>query len=240
MAVELVTGLVVTGNCADVAPAATVTLAGRDAIAAFELESATGRPPLGAALERLTVPVDALPPVTVDGATVTAETLAGGGGAVTVSVAVRVVVPCVAVMMTDVEAATALVEMAKLAAVAPPVTVMLPGTEATVAFALERFTTRPPLAAALVSVTVPVAPLPPATLAGLIASADRPGPAGAATAVKRRAVEKGPAAPAELTPRTRQKSSWAGSPVTVACDTLTLAVKVSGAVKLLELSIWMV
>src|SRR5207244_6188771 len=43
--------------------------------------------------------------------------------------------------------------------------------------------------------------------------------------------------PAELTARTRQKSCWAGRPVIVACDTLTVWLDTSG-VKLFELEIW--
>jgi len=43
----------------------------------------------------------------------------------------------------------------------------------------------------------------------------------AAWAVNRREAEKGPATPAELKARTRQKSRCAGKPVIVACDTLT-------------------
>ena len=143
-------------------------------------------------------------------------------------------------MATDVEVPTELVEMAKLAVVAPDATVTLAGTDATVPFALERLTTSPPLPAAVVSVTVPVAPVPPTTLVGLIATDDRLGVGGAACTVKRRLLENGPLAPAELTPRTRQKSCCAGRPLIVACDTLTLWLSVSGFVKLLELSIWMV
>ena len=72
---------------------------------------------------------------------------------------------------------------------------------------------------------VPCAVVPPATEVGLTLTADRL--AGvvvvdAASAVKRREAEKGPATPAELKARTRQKSRCAGRPVSVACDTLTV------------------
>jgi hypothetical protein len=40
--------------------------------------------------------------------------------------------------------------------------------------------------------------------------------------VNRREVEKGPATPAELKARTRQKSRCAGRPEIIACDTLTI------------------
>jgi hypothetical protein len=55
--------------------------------------------------------------------------------------------------------------------------------------------------------------------------------------VNRRVAEKGPATPAELKARTRQKSRCAGSPVTVACDTLTVCLNVSDALKFFESSI---
>jgi len=58
-----------------------------------------------------------------------------------------------------------------------------------------------------------------------------------APAVNRRELENGPATPAELNARTRQKSRCAGKPVIVACDTLTIWLNVSGAVKFCELSI---
>lgn len=220
-----------------VAPAATVALAGTLAAVAL-LESATTAPPLGAALVNVTVPVEELPPVTVDGLSAIELRLAGGGTGVTVKVAVRVVVPCVAVIVIALEAATEVVPMAKLALVAPAATVTLAGTLATVAFELERLTASPPLPAALVSVTVPVAPLPPTTLVGLTASDERLGAVGAVCAVKRRVLEKGPLAPAELIARTRQNSLCAGNPVIVACDALVVTLRVSGALKLLESSIW--
>lgn len=70
---EIVTGVlavtdcVLTANVALVAPAATVTLAGVVATDVWLLASATTAPPDGAAAVSVTVPVDELPPVTVDG-----------------------------------------------------------------------------------------------------------------------------------------------------------------------------
>jgi hypothetical protein len=65
--VETVTGLVDTVKLALVAPAATVTVAGTVATAVSLLESVTSTPPAGAGVIRLTVPVDAAPPVTLVG-----------------------------------------------------------------------------------------------------------------------------------------------------------------------------
>src|SRR5439155_1150879 len=78
-AVAAVTVLVVTANVALVAPAATVTLAGSEATAAFELARLTRSPPLGAALVRVAVPVAEPPPFTVEGLRAIALRLAGGG-----------------------------------------------------------------------------------------------------------------------------------------------------------------
>lgn len=61
------TVLVVTENVADVAPAATVTDAGTEATLELLVVRAMVTPPEPAADERVTVPVEAWPPVTVDG-----------------------------------------------------------------------------------------------------------------------------------------------------------------------------
>ena len=72
----LATAVVVMVKVAVVAPAATVTLAGTDA-AALLLDNVTLRPPVGAALPSVTVPVEEVPPVTDVGFTVTDETTGG-------------------------------------------------------------------------------------------------------------------------------------------------------------------
>jgi hypothetical protein len=86
--VDVATALVVTLKLALVAPAGTVTLAGT-AAAALLLESATTAPPAGAGPFRETVPLEALPPVTLVGLRPSEETTGGN----TVSEAVRVVPP---------------------------------------------------------------------------------------------------------------------------------------------------
>ena len=69
-------------------------------------------------------------------------------------------------IITDVDAVTTDVVTANVAVVAPAATVTLTGTVAD-ALLLDSVTTAPPEGAAAVSVTVPVEPDPPTTLAGL-------------------------------------------------------------------------
>ena len=141
--------------------------------------------------------------------------------------------------MTLVLAVTAEVVTVNVTLDAPAATVTLAGTAATDEFALLRVTTAPPLGAALVNVTVPVALFPPTTELGLTLTAERLAGVGveAVPAVNRRELEKAPATPVELKARTRQKSRCAGRPVTVACDTFTVWLNVSGALKFFESSI---
>ena len=77
-------------------------------------------------------------------------------------------------MVTPVEVETALVLMANVAVVAPAATVTVAGTVAD-GLLLESATTRPPVGAALLSVTVPVEEAPPTTLVGLSARLATPG-----------------------------------------------------------------
>jgi hypothetical protein len=157
-AVDAVTALVLTVKLAVVAPAATVTLAGTRAAVVLLLASDTTAPPDGAALLKVTVPVDdCVPPVTLVGLSANEDNVTGGGGAgFTVSVAVLVVPPNAALIVTAVDALTALVLTVKLAVVAPAATVTLAGTRATVVLLVESETTAPPDGAALLKVTVPV------------------------------------------------------------------------------------
>lgn len=83
----IVTGVLVptadvgTANVALVDPAGTVTLAGTLATAVLLLDSDTTAPPLGAPEVSVTVPVEPVPPVTLDGFTETADSEAGAGAA---------------------------------------------------------------------------------------------------------------------------------------------------------------
>jgi len=168
----IVTGVLVptaevdTANVALVDPAGTVTLAGTLATAVLLLDSDTTAPPLGAPEVSVAVPVEPVPPVTLEGFTETADSEAGAAGGVTESVAVRVTPSNVALTTADVDALTALVEIVKLALLLPAGTVTLAGTVATPALLLESDTSTPPDGAAAVSVTVPCDVLPPTTVAG--------------------------------------------------------------------------
>src|SRR5215831_16462144 len=109
----------------------------------FELVSVTSAPPLGAAAVRLTVAVELAPPLTVDGLSVSVETV-GRGAAVNVRFAVLLTPPYEPLMATTVVDATVEVVTVNVLEVEPAVTVTLAGTLATAELALERVTTAPP------------------------------------------------------------------------------------------------
>ena len=82
--VELATAIVVTCTVARVSPAATVMLAGTVAAEVLLLDRETTVPAVGAGPLSITVPVDGLPPLTLVGLTVSADSVTeppGGGGA---------------------------------------------------------------------------------------------------------------------------------------------------------------
>jgi hypothetical protein len=155
---------------------------------------------------------------------------------VTVNVVVLLTAPEVAVMVTDAFAATVEVVAAKVALVAPAGMVTLAGTVATAVLLLESDTAAPPVGAPAVSVTVPVDPFPPTTLAGLTETADKAGAEVVACGVKRRVDENGPKTPAALRARTRHHRVFAGSPKSVACETVAAGLATNGAAMVDELS----
>ena len=98
-------------------------------------------------------------------------------GGVTVSVAVRVTPPALAVMVAGVDVETALVVTVKVALVAPCATVTLAGTVAAPAL-LASVTANPPEGAAAVKLIVPCDAVPPTTVAGFTAIAESEAGAG--------------------------------------------------------------
>ena len=121
--VELLTLPAVTVNFAEVAPAATVTLAGTLS-AGPELLNATTAPPAGASPVNVTLlVVDVFPPMIELGDSVTDESVAG----TTVAVADLLTPPYVAVTVTGVELDTAPADTSNLAVFAPAGTVTLAG-----------------------------------------------------------------------------------------------------------------
>lgn len=121
--VDVDTAVVVIVNRALVEPAATVTLVGVCATALLS-ETVTTAPPAGAGPLKVTVPVEDLPPTTAVGLKV--KELSTGG--FTVSVAVCVTPLYLAVIVTVVLVATALVVIVNVAVLKPAATVTLAGT----------------------------------------------------------------------------------------------------------------
>jgi len=141
-AVAAATVLVAIAKVTVVAAAGTVTETGTVAALRSLLVSVTRAPPAGAAALSVTVPVLFAPPVTVPGFTLTPTSVAAGGFSVIVTI--REAPAQVAVMFTDVTAATTLVETGKVALVAPAATVADTGTVTAVGLALVSVTIVPP------------------------------------------------------------------------------------------------
>lgn len=146
-------------NGAVEAPAAIVTVAGTEPAALFD-ESAMTNPPAGATPLIVTVPEDEVPPITDVGLNVTVVT----AGTVIVNVAVEDVPLAVAVMSDVVLTVAPLVVIAKVPVVDPAGIEIEAGTPAT-----ELPEVNVTVVAAVVAadkVTVPVEPLPVATVDG--------------------------------------------------------------------------
>ena len=160
--VALAPDTVLTVKVVLVCPAVTVTFAGTVA-AALLLDSVTTVPPVGAAVFKVTVPVELAPAVTVLGFSVTA--VGTGAGGLTVSVPFTVV-PFAEAEMVAVAFELATVVTVKVALACPAVTVTFAGTVAA-ALLLDSVTTVPPVGATAFKVTVPVELAPPVTVLGL-------------------------------------------------------------------------
>lgn len=150
-------------NVAVEAPDGTVTDAGTVPTWRFEDCRATVNPPVGAGPERVTVPVDGVPPITLVGLKVTPVKT----GAVIVRTAVAEAPFAVAVMVEVASEATPTVVTVKVVLVAPAGTVTDPGTVAAPVFELCRVTIVPDEPAGPARVTVPVLDVPPTTVVGL-------------------------------------------------------------------------
>jgi|SRR5690349_8281176 len=174
--VEKSTILVFTVKLALVEPAGTVTLEGTLATPLLLLERLTCAPPEGAGPLKVTVPVEdptSGPPITLEGFNVS-EANIGSGGGVTVREAVWLTPPKDAEMVTEVDAATALVVTVNVVEVAPAGTTTLGGTCAVAESLLESATCAPPAGAAALKVTVPVEGCePPSTVAGFNVNDER-------------------------------------------------------------------
>jgi len=147
-----------TVKAAEVCPCGTFTVAGTLAAAVLELESDTVTPPLPAAVVRATVPV--ADPLLAIVAGLTERPLRAGGGGLTVTPNVLLTLEYEAVIVTDVAALTVAAVTVNVAEVCPCGTVTDVGTLAAVVLELESDTVMPPLPAAEVRLTVPVADPP--------------------------------------------------------------------------------
>lgn len=118
-----VTADVVMSNCADVLPAETVTVAGTVADVLLLL-SATGAPPVGAAVASVTVACEVAPALTVEGARIK-ELIDGPAARFNVALREK---PYVAVIVADPAGALAVCVIPKTAVVVPAAMATVDGT----------------------------------------------------------------------------------------------------------------
>jgi hypothetical protein len=154
------TGLVVTVKVTCVFPASTVTLLGV-AAALLLLLRFTLNPPAGAGFEMVTVPVDEVPPVTLEGDRVKLV----GPSPLSVSVPEAEALFADAVIVAVVSAPTEFVVTVNVFVVCPAATVTVPGTWAAPLLLL-RVITNPAAGAGSLIVTVPVELSPLVTVDG--------------------------------------------------------------------------
>lgn len=158
--VTLATFDVETEKVALVAPDGIVTEEGAFA-AALLLLSDTLKPETGAGALRVTVPIEPQPARTLGGANVSPERPAG----ITVTAALTLAPPNVAVTLTVFETATALEEHVNNAVDDPLAMTTVAGTAKADEFD-ESFTLIPPVGAVLLNVIVPIVGVPPTNLGG--------------------------------------------------------------------------
>src|SRR5262249_19522410 len=149
------------GKVGEAVPGAKGTFGGTMAIEGLLLVNVTTWPFGGAAPLRVTVPVDGLPPFTVEGESVNVARLGG----LTVRRVVLVTPAYDAEMVAAVEADTGEVTIWKVAEVAPWFTIALAGTLAAVVLLLSA-TLAPPIGADPERFTVPTEFCPPITELG--------------------------------------------------------------------------
>jgi hypothetical protein len=170
---------VVMVNVAVEEPAGTVTDAETLATAVVPLVNVTTTASVATPV-RVTVPVLFVPPLTLVGFNVRADTTRTG---LTVMVAVLDTPERLAVVVKEDTAVTVLVVMVKVAVVAPAATVTLAGTVPIVVDEEVNVTTAPPAGAAPVRVTVPVTATPPVAAETLVVRLEMEAPSGVTVTV---------------------------------------------------------
>jgi hypothetical protein len=157
------TGCVVAENVEESWPTGTVTLAGTET-AASPLDSVTSAPPEGATLVKVTVPVEEVGPVTLDGEKASEEIVAAGAEIVRFAEAVT---PQLFALITTVPPAYAGdAETVNVAKDCPAATVTVAGTVAPEVSELTSATTVPPDGAGPLMVRVAVEEPPAGTVEG--------------------------------------------------------------------------